>query len=105
MRGFPLIKDYNRRWNSVEWAAVVCYLGYLSQLCDSHILRKFGRKTAEEIKTKADRVFKTFKKYKNPRDGIGLLIEFDKELKQTNINPGTSADLTAATILVFKLLG
>ena len=105
MQGFPLIKDYNRRWNSVEWAAVVCYLWYLSHFCDSHIRRKFGKEIAEEIKIKAEHVYKKFKNYKNPRDGTGLLMAFDKELKLTNINPGTSADLTAATILVFMMLG
>ncbi|WP_348630627.1 triphosphoribosyl-dephospho-CoA synthase [Mesorhizobium sp. M7A.F.Ca.CA.002.04.1.1] len=32
-----------------------------------------------------------------------LLMEFDRRLKADNINPGTSADLTVATLLVHTL--
>jgi hypothetical protein len=34
----------------------------------------------------------------------GPLLEFDYSLKQRRINPGTSADLTVATLLAYRLL-
>lgn len=101
--GYPLIKDYNLRWNSVEWASVICYLAYLSHYTDSHIQRKFGSITAESIKTRALSVYNNYKQYRDPEEGIPVLKSFDKELKKSNINPGTSADLTAVTIFVFRL--
>lgn len=97
------IKKYYERWKSVEWAAVACYLNLLSRIADSHIIRKFGRKTAEQIKEKAITVFEQFDNYDNPAEATDLLMVFDRELKDTNINPGTTADLTAASLLVFGL--
>jgi len=32
-----------------------------------------------------------------------MLMKFDKALKQKGVNPGTSADLTAASLLVYHL--
>ena len=32
-----------------------------------------------------------------------MLMKFDKALKQKDVNPGTSADLTAASLLVYHL--
>jgi ATP:dephospho-CoA triphosphoribosyl transferase len=32
-----------------------------------------------------------------------LLLNFDKELKRVGVNPGTSADLTVASLLAFHL--
>jgi len=97
------IKKYYERWKSVEWAAVACYLNLLSRIADSHIIRKSGRKTAEQIKEKATTVFEQFDNYDNPAEATDLLLVFDRELKDTNINPGTTADLTAASLLVFGL--
>ena len=33
----------------------------------------------------------------------GPLLDFDRTLKERGINPGTSADLTVATLLVYRL--
>ncbi len=101
--GFNTLKRFTDRWNSVEWAAVACYMNFLSSMTDSHIARKYGNKLAEQIKARANKVFNLFENKNNPEDAFSILLEFDKELKNANINPGTSADLTAASILVYKL--
>lgn len=97
------IKKYYERWKSVEWAAVACYLNLLSRIADSHVIRKFGRKTAEQVKEKANIIYRQFDNYDIPAEATDLLLEFDRELKESNINPGTTADLTAASLLVFGL--
>lgn len=101
--GVVTIKDFNRRWNSVEWATVAGYMTFLTELPDSHIRRKFGVDAAENIRIKASQIAKLFKNNTNPADAKNKLLEFDTELKNAGINPGTSADLTAASLLVYKL--
>jgi triphosphoribosyl-dephospho-CoA synthase len=39
----------------------------------------------------------------NPKTYLGELLKFDADLKQRKINPGTSADLTVATLLAIEL--
>ncbi len=48
-------------------------------------------------------ILEKFKNKKNPDSTIPMLLEYDKELKNSNINPGTCADLTAASLLFYKL--
>ncbi|MGH8119912.1 MAG: triphosphoribosyl-dephospho-CoA synthase, partial [Gammaproteobacteria bacterium] len=102
--GVNVIKEFTLRWNSVEWAAVACYMTFLATFPDSHIARKYGGRTAEQVKQKAVIIAEQFKKNDNPENAHGTLFQFDRELKDTHINPGTSADLTAASILVYGLI-
>ena len=101
--GFICIEDFAARWNSVEWAAVACYIGFMAEFPDSHIRRKFGLEVAEKIKIKAVPIAKAFQKNDSPEDGAEMLKKFDRELKNKGANPGTSADLTAASLLVYHL--
>ncbi len=103
--GLTCIKDYTRRWNNVEWAAVACYLTLMAGFPDSHIRRKYGTEVAEKIRIRTGPIAQRFKESKQPEKCVGQLLDFDKELKETNINPGTCADLTAASLLVYKLVG
>ncbi len=102
--GYGCIKDYTQRWKCVKWAAVACYMTFLARYPDSHIRRKFGEQVAEVTRNKATPVAEQFKNNDNPENAVAALLEFDKELKNTNINPGTSADLTAASLLVYILI-
>lgn len=102
--GYVTMKDFDKYWNSVKWSTVSCYLNYLSLIHDSHIERKFGRQVAEQIKIKSRNVVRQFNDVKDPETGVALLQNFDRELKQKGYNPGTSADLTAASLLVYNLV-
>ncbi len=102
--GLATIKYFDKRWNSVKWSVVSCYLTYMSSMVDSHIERKFGCQIAEQIKIKSGVIAEKFNSSPEPESGIGLLQGFDKELKAKNYNPGTSADLTAASLLVYNLI-
>lgn len=101
--GIRALHLFDKRWNSVEWSAVACYLSFLTQFPDSHIRRKYGEKIARQVQEKALPLFERFKNNKNPVDSKTDLLEFDRELKDSNINPGTSADLTAVSLLIYAL--
>ncbi len=101
--GASCIEDFAARWNSVQWAAVACYMKFMSQFPDSHIGRKFGQATADNIRINAKPIAQAFQKQESPEEAIEMLMKFDEELKGKGVNPGTSADLTAASLLVYNL--
>jgi triphosphoribosyl-dephospho-CoA synthase len=71
---------------------------------DTHIERKYGSKIAEQIKIKSGIIVEKFNNSIDPKILLRFLKDFDRELKTKNYNPGTSADLTAASLLVYYLL-
>ena len=101
--GIKCLQNYHNRWNSVEWAVVACYLMYMASFPDSHIRRKYGIEIAEQVRKKTIPVWERFADYDNPGDARGVLTMFDKELKESEINPGTCADLTVASLLLYRL--
>ena len=101
--GFICIEDFAVRWKSVEWAAVACYIRFMAEFPDSHIRRKYGLDVAEQIKINAVPIAKAFQEQDSPEDATEMLMKFDEKLKIKGINPGTSADLTAASLLVYHL--
>ncbi|HQN65301.1 MAG TPA: triphosphoribosyl-dephospho-CoA synthase [Methylophilus sp.] len=86
------------------WSTTALYLDILSQWPDSHIVRKQGRPVALEVQAEAAEQLAIFLSLENPKLAQKSLLEWDKALKQHGINPGTSADLTVAAILVSSLL-
>ena len=101
--GFITIKSFVKRWNSVKWSTVSCYLTLMSSIVDSHIERKYGAQVAERIRKKSRVIAEKFKSSPDPESCMELLQGFDEELKAKNYNPGTCADLTAASLLVYNL--
>ncbi|MCK5668398.1 MAG: triphosphoribosyl-dephospho-CoA synthase, partial [Gammaproteobacteria bacterium] len=102
-QGFISVRDFSVRWNSVQWAAVACYMGFLAEFPDSHIRRKYGQEVAEQIRINAAPIATAFRDKDSPEEATEMLMKFDKALKQKDVNPGTSADLTAASLLVYHL--
>ena len=101
--GTKCLQSYHNRWNSVEWAVVACYLMYMARFPDSHIRRKYGPGIAEQVRKKATPVLAQFGDYDDPGDAEDVLMIFDRELKESEINPGTCADLTVASLLLYRL--
>jgi triphosphoribosyl-dephospho-CoA synthase len=101
--GLPVLRAYAERWKNLEWATVGCYLTFLSRFPDTHISRKFGSDKAREIMHKTREIWQAFDNNDNPEGMRDMLLDYDRELKNTNINPGTSADMTAASVLLFRL--
>jgi triphosphoribosyl-dephospho-CoA synthase len=84
-------------------ATLAIFLGFLAAFPDSHILRKYGAETAERVRRQAS--WLRVRALAAPRldDVLPDLLAWDKELKEAHINPGTSADLTVATLFVHRL--
>ncbi len=87
------------------WPAVFTYMAFLAAFPDSHVARKFGIGTAAAVRQEALAVCSSLEAISSEPARIELLGEFDRRLKARGINPGTSADLTVACLLVHNLRG
>ena len=87
---------------SPEHAVLETYLAYLATWPDSHVARKHGESIAAEVSLVAARFDQARAR------GAGFDAEklqaWDAELKSRGINPGTTADLVAATTFVIEAL-
>jgi triphosphoribosyl-dephospho-CoA synthase len=88
---------------SEEWAVTACYLEWLSHVPDTHVARKHGIEVARQLCEEALHYRYQFMHAPKPERATAALIEWDKQLKQRGINPGTSADLTVASVLAYRL--
>lgn len=80
------------------------FLAILAHQPDTHIRRKFGEHTAEEVRRNAEHLHERFKRCTSSSQRAVLLGNADHRLKKRGINPGTSADLTVATLLSWQLV-
>lgn len=85
----------------VETTAAVqgLYLTLLSAFADSHIVRKHGDAVAHNVMSAAQRFLASTPRH-TVLDDDATFVAWDDELKASGINPGTSADLTVATLLI-----
>lgn len=90
------------RWHSPEWMAVAVYLAYLARFPDSLIARKRGMAAAREVSATARIFAAKLSAEPRPVTLVPALLAWDEQLKNAGLNPGTSADLTAATLLALK---
>ncbi|MDB2705371.1 triphosphoribosyl-dephospho-CoA synthase [Pseudomonadota bacterium] len=88
---------------SIEWATTFAYLYLLSDSCDTLICRKQGEETAKATSYKAKQFVNSVNKNKMLSSLSTELSVWDKELKSHAINPGTTADLTAASLFLHAL--
>lgn len=79
------------------------HLAFLSAFPDSHIARKFGDETAEQVRAEAAEVVAGVDFRLPAAERHPPLHAFDERLKARGLNPGTSADLTVATLFAASL--
>ncbi|BCM24927.1 triphosphoribosyl-dephospho-CoA synthase [Methyloradius palustris] len=91
------------RWNNESWAVSAVHLAFMAGFPDSHIVRKYGASKGAEIQQRAAEYLYGLLEQENPKLYQRALLEFDAALKAERINPGTSADLTVATVLASYL--
>jgi triphosphoribosyl-dephospho-CoA synthase len=101
--GLPNLTAALRRYTDPKWATLTAYLGFLSEFPDSHILRKYDAKTAEQVRHKAAAFLATLREADDPARLLPDLLAWDAALKADGVNPGTSADLTVATLFTHRL--
>ena len=75
------------------------FLAFLSGWPDSHIVRKQGLSVAQSVTREALSRYEAMRRHALA-DELTSLGAWDSELKARGINPGTSADLTVATLFV-----
>ena len=91
-------------WEREAWAVTAVHLHFLSEFEDSHIARKHGNAMAQAVQLEAKNHFQHFSAQENPKLYQTTLLTWDADLKKRGINPGTSADLTVASLIAFNLL-
>lgn len=101
--GLPAFKTFYKKWGKINWALTGVYLTFLKKFKDTHIIRKKGNKIAEKVRKDAKKYYIMAKNSTNITTLKKKLLIFDKKLKSEGINPGTTADLTVAT-LFFKIV-
>ncbi|KAF3981471.1 MAG: triphosphoribosyl-dephospho-CoA synthase [Methylococcales symbiont of Hymedesmia sp. n. MRB-2018] len=88
------------KYDDVVWAAVSVYTGLLAQFPDSHIERKYGNKYSGWILEQMIIVDDALANTDKPEQCVPLLHDVDRKFKDKGINPGTTADLTVATVFI-----
>jgi len=101
--GLPLLEAHNAKYDEQKWATLTTYLGLLSAFPDSHILRKYDAQAAERVRRTAAEHLAPLQAAKAPAQLLPELLAWDAALKAEGLNPGTSADLTVATLFAHRL--
>ncbi len=87
-----------------RWAATEVFLDFLCRYPDSHVARKCGPAQAEALRREACVQVEAIRRSGEMRAMRGQLQAWDAALKARALNPGTSADLTVATLFAGCLL-
>lgn len=93
--------------HSPQLATLNTWLAFLAGWPDSHIVRKHGLALAQSVTLAALEHHTRFRHAlaQHARADTTLLDAWDAHLKARAVNPGTSADLTVATLFVALLCG
>lgn len=98
--GYKQLTDALKCGEKVEWAVTFAYLYLLSRVPDTLIIRKQSRHLAQAVAQKAQLFILKMNKNRPLSKSTAELTVWDHELKSHAINPGTTADMTAASLLL-----
>ena len=86
------------------WPATAVHLAFLTAFPDSHVERKWGREAAAWVMAEARALAADLAAgLPAPEERLSRLLALDAAIKAETLNPGTSADLTVATIFAARL--
>ena len=91
--GLPALARATNEGRTPEAAIVAVHLAFMAAFRDSLIERKFGAASADEVQGEAGRLLAAGVAFPSAE-----LDAFDRTLRERRWNPGTSADLTAASL-------
>jgi len=103
-RGVPTLERLSARL-AEPWAVAGCYLGLLAATADTHVARKHGPEAAERVRARAAALERRWAAAAEPVALLPDLLALDGELKAAGVNPGTTADLTVASVYARRLAG
>lgn len=101
--GVPVLHAETARGRPEIWAISAVYLTFLADFPDSHVARKFGMAEADALRGRAAPIRDRFMAAADAETMTSALLDLDRALKAEGRNPGTSADLTVATLIVDRL--
>ena len=101
--GYPLIKRLYEKTKNVNTATVQTFLEILSKYPDTFVQRIHGKKIAKKISEKAKTIVERGGMLTST--GGAFVAKFDEELRKKDINPGTTADLVASSLMLAILDG
>ncbi len=101
--GLPRLEAAVVQYADLRWAILATYLEFLSALPDTHIARKHGAPAADRVCDAAAALQRSLHATEHPETLLPDLLTWDAALKADGINPGTSADLTVATLFANRL--
>jgi len=99
--GTAALEEARRRGLKSPWPTAAVYLNFLAAFPDTHVTRKHGLAAAREIQREAQEMLSILEM--RGTDCLNELLSFDRRLKSLRRNPGTSADLTVATLFADRL--
>jgi triphosphoribosyl-dephospho-CoA synthase len=103
---YPQFNKALNRHQHLEDAILATYMWTLSQRPDTFIQRKAGTETANKIMQQAKTLYQRLQKIPTTR-WLKEITPFDEALRaeESQLNPGTTADLLSATIFLALLVG
>jgi len=102
--GLPHWQSALDRCGDERAATSAVFLAFLSRWPDSLIERKFGTATAQAVSERAGHLHRQWLSQGHADEMRQALLSWDEQLKAAGLNPGTSADLTVASVLAAKLM-
>jgi triphosphoribosyl-dephospho-CoA synthase len=101
--GLPVFEAALNGRAEQKWATLAVFLSFLAAFPDSHIVRKLGAERAAQVQREAKKIQTKLRAAEQPAELLPTLLAWDAALKAGGINPGTSADLTVATLFAYRL--
>ena len=100
------VLEYNRAFvlsGDCGWAALAVFCEMLARFPDSHIERKYGKQYSEWVGAEMSLLCEALKTANKLEEVLPMLYGMDDAFKAKKINPGTTADITVAAVLVVLL--
>lgn len=103
---YPVFKKNQKKFSKLDDAIIQSYLEILAEQPDTLIARKWGNDFAAEISERAKKLLTKLKNITEYELRKKSIQKFDQYLrsKEEKINPGTTADFTAAVIFLTILI-
>ena len=99
----PRLVLLNKKHNSLDISLSLMFMEILAKIPDSHISRKFDDKIAKKTSNNASDLLKILDREYSPDYLADRLNNLDYEYKKKGINPGTTADLLVASLMIYKI--
>ena len=98
---WPCLSIFHALWQDMAWALSACYTKLLCSFADSHIIRSHGQDAAEVVQGRACNLWRKLSPGGPPAGSeLSPWHDLDSYCKQHRLNPGTTADLSVAGILI-----